>query len=272
MLRSVRYFAQVVIARAYVRVIGAQRELSWIIGDTLLPFLSVAAYVYVYKAMDAPEKYTGFVVLGGLLVTFWMHMIWSMAMQFFWEKEVGNLERYLMSPLPRPALLLGMALGGIFMTSTRALIIYIASKLLFKINFTVTDPLLALAVFLATLMALYGMGMVLSSLFFIAGRGIYYGLHIAAEPVFFLGGFYFPVRQLGMLIGTAAAAVIPTTLGLDALRQIMLNAPDVGLFSPATELVALIAMGILFVTASVFIIGMLENIGRSKGKLILRNQ
>lgn len=263
---------RVVIARAYVRVIGAQRELSWIIGDTLLPFLSVAAYVYVYKAMDAPEKYTGFVVLGGLLVTFWMHMIWSMAMQFFWEKEVGNLEKYLMSPLPRPALLLGMALGGIFMTSTRALIIYIASKLLFKLNFNVTDPLLAVAVFLATLLALYGMGMVLSSLFFIAGRGVYYGLQIAGEPIFFLGGFYFPVRQLGLIVGTAAAALIPTTLGLDALRQIMLDAGDIGLFTPASELVALVLMGISFVIVSIVVIVKMEDVGRKTGKLILKNE
>ncbi len=172
MLKAVGFFVRVVLARAYVRVIGAQRELSWIIGDTLLPFLAVAAYVYVYKAMGAPEKYTGFVVLGGIIVTFWMHMIWSMAMQFFWEKEMGNLERYLMSPLPRPALLLGMALGGIVMTSTRALIIYLASRLFFHLEFHVTEPGLAVAVFVATLFALYGMGMVLSSLFFIAGRGI----------------------------------------------------------------------------------------------------
>ena len=95
MIGRIRYFLQVVVARAYVRVIGAQRELSWLVGDTLLPFLTVCAYIYVYRAMKAPPEYTGFVVLGGVIMTFWVHMLWSMAMQLFWEKETGNLARYL---------------------------------------------------------------------------------------------------------------------------------------------------------------------------------
>jgi len=272
MTPQVSYFIKVTVARAYVRVIGAQRELSWVIGDTLMPFLAVAAYVYVYRAMNAPPEYTGFVILGGVLVTFWYNMLWSMGMQFFWEKEMGNLERYLMAPLPRSALLLGMALGGIVMVGTRATLIFIASRLLFHIEFNVTQPFLALAVFLATLAALYGMGMMLSSLFFIAGRGIFYCLNIMGEPIFFLGGFYFPVRQLGMLIATAAAALIPTTLGLDALRQTMLGAYNVGLFQPRNELAVLIVMAILFVALSVVIINKMEQFGRENGKLILRNQ
>lgn len=272
MYQRIRYFMKVVIARAYVRVIGAQRELSWIIGDTLLPFLAVAAYIYVYKAMKAPEEYTGFVVLGGIIVTFWLHMIWSMGMQFFWEKEMGNLERYLMAPLPRPALLLGMAVGGFFMTSTRAAIIYLAARLFFHLEFNITQPWMSLAVFLATMLALYGMGMMMSSLFFLAGRGIYYTLQVMGEPVFFLGGFYFPVRQLGYTIAIGAAALIPTTLGLDALRQTMLGAYYTGLFTPATELTALAVMGVSFTVLSIVILDKMETIGRQKGKLFLKNQ
>jgi len=272
MINKIRYFIQVTVARAYVRVIGAQRELSWIIGDTLLPFMSVAAYVYVYKAMDAPPEYTGFVVLGGIFVSFWAHMIWSMGMQFFWEKEMGNLELYLMTPMPRPALLLGMALGGIFMTGTRAIMIYLASRFLFDINFNVTEPWMAFAVSIATLLALYGLGMMMSSLFFVAGRGIFYGLGVLMEPVFFLGGFYFPIKQLGLIVATAAAALIPVALGLDALRQTMFGAYYSGLFTPVTELTTLICMVIVFIYASVIIIHKLEDMGRREGKLFLKNQ
>lgn len=265
------YFIRVTIARSYVRVIGAQRELSWILGDTLLPFLAVAAYVLVYRAMGAPEEYTGFVILGGILVTFWMHMIWSMGMQLFWEKEVGNLERFLMAPMHRSALMLGMALGGIFMTATRAVMIYAASKLLFKIEFNVTEPWLSLAIFAATMGALYGMGMTLASLFFMAGRGIFYGLGIMTEPMFFLGGFYFPVKHLGLL-AVGAAALIPTTLGLDGLRQTMLGAYDTGFLTPVTELWLLVGMAIVLTVVSVYAVEKLERIGRERGKLVLRNQ
>jgi ABC-2 type transport system permease protein len=272
MIRRVRYFLQVMTARAYVRVIGAQRELSWIAGDTILPFLTVCAYIFVYKAMKAPVEYTGFVVLGGVIMTFWAHMLWNMGMQLFWEKEVGNLARFLMTPMSRPALLLGMALGGIIMTGTRALIIYLASRFLFGVRFNITDPWLALLVFAATLCALYGMGMLLSSLFFIAGRGVNYGLQAMYEPVFFLGGFYFPVRRLGMFTAFSAAALIPTTLGLDALRQTMLGAYATGLIAPQTELTILLVMAVVFVWLSVIALERLEELGRKYGRLTLKEQ
>jgi ABC-2 type transport system permease protein len=221
--------------------------------------------------MKAPPEYTGFVILGGILMAFWMHMIWSMGMQLFWEKEVGNLERYLMTPLPRPALMLGMAVGGIFMTCTRAAIIYLASWLWFKVQFPVSDPWLAVGVFFATMLALYGMGMALSSLFFMAGRGVFNALGIMAEPIFFLGGFYFPVKYLGV-VGIAAATFIPTSLGLDALRQTMFGAYKTGLLNPLSEMFILILMGIVFTYLSVIAVRVLEEKGRREGKLVLRNQ
>lgn len=266
----IHYYLKVVAARAYVRVVGAQRELSWIVGDTILPFLSVAGFVYVYKGLGAPSHYTGFVVLGGIMMAFWMHNLWSMGMQLFWEKEVGNLERYLMTPMPRTALLLGMAIGGMVMTASRALIIYLASKWWFGIAFPISQPWLTLALFLATLAALYGLGMAFSSLFFLAGRAIYNFINILAEPVFFLGGFFFPVRFLGM-VAYASAALIPVALGLDALRQTMLNAYDLGLAHPLTELKLLILMALIFISLAFWAISFMENKGRREGTLILRN-
>jgi len=34
----------------------------------------------------------GFVVLGGTMTAFWMNVLWSMASQLYWEKEMGNLQ------------------------------------------------------------------------------------------------------------------------------------------------------------------------------------
>ena len=272
MWKDAAFFIQVVVARAYVRVIAAQRELSWLIGDTLLPFLAVVGYVLVYRAMKAPPEYTGFVILGGVLMTFWAHMLWSMGMQLFWEKEMGNLARYMMAPLSRPALLLGMALGGIVMTASRALIIYVASRFLFHIQFHVVQPWLALSAFLMTLAALYGMGMALSSLFFMAGRGLYYGIPAIFEPVVFLGGFYFPLNRLGLIVGSASAALIPTSLGLDALRQTMFNSRQIGFLAPELELAALTVMAVVFVWVSIYTVRKLEELGRVHGKLITREQ
>jgi ABC-2 type transport system permease protein len=271
-LSGVRYFIQVTVARAYVRVVGAQRELSWLIGDTILPFLSVIGFVMVYRAMKAPPEYTGFVVLGGVMMTFWAHMLWSMAMQLFWEKEVGNLARYLMAPLPRAAILLGMALGGMFMTGSRALVIYISSRILFDLRFNIAEPWLAIWAFTLTMAALYGMGMLMCSVFFMAGRGANYALQSAFEPTMFLGGFYFPIGRLGVWVASAVAALIPTALGLDALRQTMFSARNIGLFKPETEIIVLLVMAVLFIALSVWGIRKMEDLGRLHGKLIVKEQ
>jgi len=86
-----RLFLQTVLARAYPRIIGQQREKSWMFFDIFLPMLAVSAYVFVYRAIGAPNEYVGFVVMGGAMTAFWMNVLWSMSSQLYWEKEMGNL-------------------------------------------------------------------------------------------------------------------------------------------------------------------------------------
>ena len=71
-----RLFVRTVLARAYPRVIGQQREKAWIFFETFLPFLAMVGYVFVYRAMRAPEDYIGFVVMGGAMTAFWMNVMW----------------------------------------------------------------------------------------------------------------------------------------------------------------------------------------------------
>ena len=86
-----RLFLKTVIARAYPRVVAQQREKSWMFFDILLPLLAVSAYVFVYRAIGAPQEFIGFVVIGGAMTAFWMNILWSMSSQLYWEKEMGNL-------------------------------------------------------------------------------------------------------------------------------------------------------------------------------------
>jgi predicted permease len=88
-----------------------QREKTWVFFDVFLPLLGVSAYVFVYRAIGAPEEYIGFVVVGGAMTAFWMNVLWGMSSQLYWEKEQGNLALYIMAPNSMMAILLGMALG-----------------------------------------------------------------------------------------------------------------------------------------------------------------
>src|SRR6187401_3705699 len=115
-----RLFVRTVAARAYPRLVGQQREPAGAFLDVFLPLLGLSAYVFVYRAIDAPEAFVGFVILGGAMTAFWLNVLWSMSNQLFWEKETGNLALYIMAPNSLMAILLGMAIGGLVSTTLRA--------------------------------------------------------------------------------------------------------------------------------------------------------
>src|SRR5215213_3620541 len=117
---SFKLFLAAVSARTYPRVAWLFRSNSWMIQETVLPVLAVSAFAYAYRAMDAPQAYTGFLVLGAAMTTFWLNVLWGMGAQLYWERDSGNLELYIMSPAPMTAILTGMALGGMTTTIIRA--------------------------------------------------------------------------------------------------------------------------------------------------------
>lgn len=266
-------FLRTVIGRAYPRVIGMQREKSWMLFDVLLPLLQVAAYVYIYRAIGAPPEFTGFVVLGGAMTAYWMNVLWSMASQLYWEKETGNLELYIIAPTSRMAILLGMAAGGIFATTLRALGVLVVGILVFRVPMAPTNVPALVGVFLLTLVALYGLGMLMASLFLLWGRQAWHLANLLQEPVFLLSGFYFPVRALGFL-AALGASIVPITLGLDAMRQLLYPQMMEGFkFLPVGyELGALVVLGVAFLTLAHRALRYFEALARREGRLTLRGQ
>lgn len=245
-----RLFLRTILARAYPRIIGQQREKAWIFFETFLPFLATVGYVYVYRAVRAPEDYIGFVIVGGAMTAFWLNVMWLMASQLYWEKENGNLALFIMSPTSLMAILLGMALGGMLATTIRAALIIVLGTWLFHVPFVVSDFAQLFAVFTLTMTALYGLGMLLSSLFLLWGREAWQISLALQEPIYFLSGFYFPVKSFGFAIA-AAASVLPLTLGMDAMRQLVFKTgPSLGFISVPLEILVLVVLAILFVAAS----------------------
>ena len=133
MRSSLRLFTDAALARTYPRVAWLFRSRSWMIQETVLPVLAVAAFAYAYRSMNAPQAYTGFVVLGAAMTTFWLNVLWGMGAQLYWERDSGNLELYIMSPAPMMGILTGMALGGMTTTIVRATAITVTGVLLFDV-------------------------------------------------------------------------------------------------------------------------------------------
>lgn len=262
-----RLFLKSVIARAYPRVVGQQREKSWVFFDVFLPMLGVASYVYVYRAMGAPEEYVGFVVIGGAMTAFWMNVLWSMSSQLYWEKEQGNLALYIIAPNSMMAILLGMALGGMLATALRATAIVLLGSLMFNVQYTLVDPFQLMAVFFLAMTALYGMGMMSASLFLLLSREAWHIANLAQEPIFLASGFYFPIKSFNFWVA-AAASIIPLTLGLDAMRQLVFpSGASLGFLSVPVEIGVLTGLCVLFLTGARFLLAYMEKLAVREGRL-----
>src|SRR5262249_1616793 len=139
------------VARAYPRVRGANRELSWVFFEIVVPLINTSAFVFLYYALGAPKAYVGFVVLGGAMAAYWLNILWMMASQLYWDKQQGNLELYIMAPTSLMAILLGMGVGGMYMTTLRAGTIAIVGTLIFGVTFNSSQWGFALLVFLVAM-------------------------------------------------------------------------------------------------------------------------
>ncbi len=262
-----RLFLMTVVGRSYPRVVGMQRERSWLFFDVFFPMLSVAAYVFVYRAIGAPEDYVGFVVVGGAMTAFWMNILWSMASQLYWEKEQGNLALYIIAPGQMMAVLLGMALGGLFATFLRALAVMLLGSLLFQVQYVVVSFPQLLAVFTLSMVALYGMGMMAASLFLLLSREAWHISNLAQEPIYLVSGFYFPIKSFNFWVA-AAASIIPLTLGLDAMRQLVfVSGASLGFLSVQVEIGVLLVLSVVFVGAAKLLLDKMEQLAVREGRL-----
>lgn len=269
MSSSFRLFAAAALARTYPRVAWLFRSRSWMIQETVLPVLAVAAFAYAYRSMNAPLAYTGFVVLGAAMTTFWLNVLWGMGAQLYWERDSGNLELYILSPAPMMGVLTGMALGGMTTTLVRAAAITITGVLLFDVPVQPTSWWLLAAVFLLTLVALYGLGMMFASLFLLWGREAWHLVNLLQEPVYLLSGTNFPVSIFPKAVAVLASA-IPLTAGMDAMRQVLFHTP--GLFSLWVEVAVLAGLAVVFLAAAHRSLRHLERRAKEEGKLTVRWQ
>ena len=273
MASTFRLFATAAMARTYPRVAWMFRNRTWLLQETLLPILSIAALAFVYRAMEAPAEFVGFVILGGAMTAFWINVLWSMGAHLYWERDSGNLELYIMSPAPMMGILAGMALGGMTTTVVRAAVIVVAGVVLFDVPLQPTSWWLLGLVFLLTMIALYGLGMMFASVFLLWGREAWHTVNLLQEPVYLMTGMNFPVKVLGAMVHRALPAIamlIPLTGGMDAMRQVLFRAP--GFLSVEYEIAILAGLGGVFLLLARRTLAVLERKAREEGTLTVKWQ
>jgi len=168
-----------------------------------------------------------------------------------WERDLGILHKFLVSPTPRTALVLGKALSAGVRGLTQAVIIYALALLLgVEVNW---DPLALIGVLFAVLL-----GAALFSVFsliiacVVKTRERFMGIgQVLTMPLFFASNAIYPIAIMpAWLQGIAHAN--PLTYEVDALRALMLK-------EGASTYGLPLDFGILivFVTVLVFIAGVM---------------
>ena len=148
-----------------------------------------------------------------------------------------------------------------------------AGLLVFDVPFHPTSWWLLAAVFLLTLVALYGLGMMFASLFLLFGREAWHTVNLLQEPVFLLTGMNFPIRIFPKAVA-GVGLLIPLTAGMDAMRQVMFpsRADDFRFLSVETEVGILAALAVVFLFSAKRCLDYLERKAREEGRLGIRWQ
>jgi ABC-2 type transport system permease protein len=257
-------------ARAYVRVRSQFNEPEWVIAEAVIPLLIVFAAATLYRVSGSGQL-AGFAVVGGAMMAFWDNVLWLMASQLYWEKEGGNLDLFIIAPISRMSILLGMSLGSIVNTSIRAAIILLTAFTVLNIQLNVADPLALSLVFTLTLTALYGLGMLMSSLYMLYGRGALNLNEVLSEPVYLLSGLYFPTVGRYSPFPTVLqllVSFIPLTFGIDGLRRTIILGETLESLTP--HIAVLTVLSIVLIPLAWRTLNYMETLGRREGRLSLR--
>jgi ABC-2 type transport system permease protein len=139
-----------------------------------------------------------------------------------WERDLGIIHKFLVSPTPRTALVLGKALSAGVRGLTQAVIIYVLALLLgVQVNW---DPSALLGVVLVVVLgaALFStFSLIIACL--VKTRERFMGVgQVLTMPLFFASNAIYPVAIMPAWL-RVTAHVNPLTYEVDALRALMLN-------------------------------------------------
>lgn len=266
-----RLWFRTMYARTWVRVRSMYGEPLWMIVGIAFPLFTTFGLGFLYRSAGAGDV-AGFAVLGGIAVSFWSNVVWSMATQFYWDKQEGIFELYLVSPAPVSAILVGMSVGGFAGTAPSALLVGVVGWQVFGSPVSPSWLLIA-AGFMLTIVALYSLGMLLASVYLAYGRSAESLNDSVQTSVSMFSGLYFPAVGLGSPFPAAlqlAVSLIPLTIGMDVLRKGVFGSPTSSFPTVTQDLAILAVLCVLFFIAAQRAINYMREKGRKSGSLVVR--
>jgi ABC-2 type transport system permease protein len=139
-----------------------------------------------------------------------------------WERDLGVLHKFLVSPTPRPALVLGKALSaGVRALSQVAIIFILAVFIGVGINWNPIDLTLVVVVALLASALFSTFSLIIASL--VKTRERFMGVgQILTMPLFFASNAIYPLSMMPSWL-QIVARVNPLTYAVDAMRGLMIT-------------------------------------------------
>lgn len=139
-----------------------------------------------------------------------------------WERDAGILNRYLVSPAPRSALVLGKALSSVVRGLSQAAVVYLlAIWLNIQLSGALRD-LLAVVLFIALGAGIFSTFSVLVACV-VKTRERFLGVgQVLTMPIFFASNAIYPIHLMPPWLQTVSL-LNPLTYEVDALRALMLR-------------------------------------------------
>jgi ABC-2 type transport system permease protein len=220
------------------------REASLALG---LPAAARARLVSVHpRVWYNPElRSTLFLVPGLIAYISMITAVVATALSIVREKESGTMEQIRMAPISTTAFVLGKTLPYLLLSQISAMLVIVASQLLFDL------PLRGGWVTLSVVLALFligalGTGLFISTLADSQQLAFQAAMLAAFLPTFILSGFIFPISSMPVALQYVTAAV-PARYFLTALRGVVLKGLDLpALWQPllALGIYAIVVLGL----------------------------
>jgi ABC-2 type transport system permease protein len=162
-----------------------------------------------------------------------------------WERDLGVLHRYMVSPAPRTALVLGKAVSSAVRGLSQAVIVYALAVLMgIKIDFAMLN-VLGVALFIALGSSLFStFSLIIACV--VKTRERFMGIgQVLTMPIFFASNAIYPIDLMPDWLKVISLAN-PLTYEVDALRALML-ADGTSKFGLGVDFAVLVAVSAVFV-------------------------
>ncbi|MFQ5950613.1 MAG: ABC transporter permease [Candidatus Geothermarchaeales archaeon] len=248
----------------------------WLINSLVSPVIWIAISIFTYVGIASPQaigegfreltgspEFTGFLILGQTIYSFFTAMNWRGGMALERERFYGTFEMILLSPANRVVMVLGEAIWGMVDSGWVIFLTTLIASLLFGLGFNVTDPLAVVGGLALTFLAMISLGLFFAG-FYVLSRSAGPIAHAVQSPIRFFTGVSFPISALPVYLQFVSYA-IPVTFGMTVVRSSLLRGGSVAALSG--QLAPLAVFTVLFFILGVWMIRRMEHVAKSRGTL-----